>query len=284
MDKPIVAIMYDFDKTLSPKDMQEFSFIPSLKMTPAEFWGKTDAFAKENEMDSILGYLYLMLHEAEKSGLELNRKAFNELGKDVQLFDGVETWFQRINAYGDSIGLQVEHYVLSSGLVEIIEGTKIAKEFKEIYASKYVYDENGKPIWPALAVNYTSKTQFIYRINKGVLDVTDDARLNASMSEEEKRVPFTNMIYIGDGFTDVPCMKTVKTSGGHSIAVFNQDDSAAYSMIKHERVDYVLKSDYSEGKELETTVKAILDLIRAQESVEEIHQKHVQKVKRKRVK
>lgn len=279
MSQPIVAVMYDFDKTLSPRDMQEYSFIPSLRMSAEEFWGKTDRFSKEHGMDSILGYLYMMLHEAEKSGLKLDKQAFNDLGKDVKLFDGVDSWFSRINAYGEKIGLKVEHYVLSSGLVEIIEGTSIAKEFKEIYASKYVYDAKGKPVWPALAVNYTSKTQFIYRINKGVLDVTDDSRLNASMSEEDKRVPFTNMIYIGDGFTDVPCMKTVKLAGGHAIAVYNQDDQAAADMIEHDRVDYVLKSDYSEGKELETTVKAILDLIKAQEDVEEIHQKHIQKVR-----
>ncbi len=282
MKKPIVAIMYDFDKTLSPRDMQEYSFIPSLKMEPAEFWAKCEVASKQHQMDSISSYMLVMLQEAEKSNLHLSREAFNKLGKDVQLFNGVESWFKRINDYGRSIGVEVEHYILSSGLEEIVEGTKIAREFKKIYASKYVYNTYGEPIWPAMVVNYTSKTQFLFRINKGVLDVTDNNTLNASMAEEEKRVPFSNMIYIGDGFTDVPCMKIVRYNGGHSIAVYNGDPSAAQDMISHDRVDFVLKSDYSENTEMETTVKAILDLIRAQEVAEEIHNNHIQRIQNKK--
>ena len=282
MKKPIVAIMYDFDKTLSPRDMQEYSFIPSLKMEPAEFWAKCEVASKQHQMDSISSYMLVMLQEAEKSNLHLSREAFNKLGKDVQLFNGVESWFKRINDYGRSIGVEVEHYILSSGLEEIVEGTKIAGEFKKIYASKYVYNTYGEPIWPAMVVNYTSKTQFLFRINKGVLDVTDNNTLNASMAEEEKRVPFSNMIYIGDGFTDVPCMKIVRYNGGHSIAVYNGDPSAAQDMISHDRVDFVLKSDYSENTEMETTVKAILDLIRAQEVAEEIHNNHIQRIQNKK--
>ncbi len=283
MKKPIVAIMYDFDKTLSPRDMQEYSFIPSLQMEAGEFWNKCEEMSKKHQMDSISAYMLAMLQEAEKSNLHLTKEAFNALGKDVQLFDGVESWFKRINDYGNSIGVQVEHYILSSGLEEIVEGTSIAKEFKKIYASKYVYNDYDEPIWPAMVVNYTSKTQFIFRINKGVLDVTDNKTLNASMAEEEKRVPFTNMIYIGDGFTDVPCMKIVRHNGGHSIAVYNGDASAAQDMIAHDRVDFVLKSDYRENTEMETTVKAILDLIQAQEVAEDIHNNHIQRIQKKGV-
>lgn len=281
MKKPIVAIMYDFDKTLSPRDMQEYSFIPSLQMEAGEFWNKCEEMSKKHQMDSISAYMLAMLQEAEKSNLHLTKEAFNALGKDVQLFDGVESWFQRINDYGNSIGVQVEHYILSSGLEEIVEGTSIAREFKKIYASKFVYNDYDEPIWPAMVVNYTSKTQFIFRINKGVLDVTDNKTLNASMAEEEKRVPFTNMIYIGDGFTDVPCMKIVRHNGGHSIAVYNGDASAAQDMIAHDRVDFVLKSDYRENTEMETTVKAILDLIQAQEVAEDIHNNHIQRIQKK---
>ncbi|MBR2684775.1 MAG: haloacid dehalogenase-like hydrolase [Erysipelotrichaceae bacterium] len=273
--------MYDFDKTLSPRDMQEYSFIPSLQMEAGEFWNKCEEMSKKHQMDSISAYMLAMLQEAEKSNLHLTKEAFNALGKDVQLFDGVESWFQRINDYGNSIGVQVEHYILSSGLEEIVEGTSIAREFKKIYASKFVYNDYDEPIWPAMVVNYTSKTQFIFRINKGVLDVTDNKTLNASMAEEEKRVPFTNMIYIGDGFTDVPCMKIVRHNGGHSIAVYNGDASAAQDMIAHDRVDFVLKSDYRENTEMETTVKAILDLIQAQEVAEDIHNNHIQRIQKK---
>ncbi|MDD3924362.1 MAG: HAD family hydrolase, partial [Erysipelotrichaceae bacterium] len=217
--RPLVALMYDFDKTLSPRDMQEYSFIPALNMEASDFWDKCAVLTKKHNMDQILSYMFVMLQEAEKSGMYLNKNEFRNLGKAVQLFDGVETWFKRINDYGESIGLQVEHYILSSGLKEIIEATKIAKEFKKIYASEYCYNEYEEPIWPAMAVNYTSKTQFLFRINKGVLEVTENDELNASMAEENKRISFKNMIYIGDGFTDVPCMKLVKSNGGHSIAV-----------------------------------------------------------------
>lgn len=273
--KPLVAIMYDFDKTLSPKDMQEYSFIPSLKMSADEFWGKCQVETDKQQMDSILAYMFVMLKEAEKSEMHLDREVFHELGKSVKLFDGVETWFKRINAYGAKLGLEVEHYILSSGLEEIIEATKIAKEFKKIYASRYAYNDYNEPIWPAMAVNYTSKTQFLFRINKGVLDVTDNNNLNASMAEEEKRIPFTNMIYIGDGFTDVPCMKLVRANGGHSIAVYNDNRSVADNMIAHNRVDFVLPSDYREKQPLEKTVQAILDLISAQEKTQDIHISHV---------
>ncbi len=274
--RPLVALMYDFDKTLSPRDMQEYSFIPALNMEASDFWDKCAVLTKKHNMDQILSYMFVMLQEAEKSGMYLNKNEFRNLGKAVQLFDGVETWFERINQYGESIGLQVEHYILSSGLKEIIEATKIAKEFKKIYASEYCYNEYEEPIWPAMAVNYTSKTQFLFRINKGVLEVTENDELNASMAEENKRISFKNMIYIGDGFTDVPCMKLVKSNGGHSIAVYqNNAKEVANNMILNNRVDFVLPTDYTEGSLLQSAVCAILDEIRSDENIQEIHMAHV---------
>lgn len=274
--RPLVALMYDFDKTLSPRDMQEYSFIPALNMEASDFWDKCAVLTKKHNMDQILSYMFVMLQEAEKSGMYLNKNEFRNLGKAVQLFDGVETWFERINQYGESIGLQVEHYILSSGLKEIIEATKIAKEFKKIYASEYCYNEYEEPIWPAMAVNYTSKTQFLFRINKGVLEVTENDELNASMAEENKRISFKNMIYIGDGFTDVPCMKLVKSNGGHSIAVYqNNAKDVANNMILNNRVDFVLPTDYTEGSLLQNAVCAILDEIKSDENIQEIHMAHV---------
>lgn len=276
MKKPLVAVMYDFDKTLSPRDMQEYSFIPALNMEAEEFWNKCAVMTKKHNMDQILSYMFVMLQEAEKSGMYLNKDEFRILGKAVQLFDGVETWFQRINAYGESVGLTVEHYILSSGLKEIIEATKIAHEFKKIYASEYCYNEYEEPIWPAMAVNYTSKTQFLFRINKGVLEVTENDELNASMAEEDKRIPFKNMIYIGDGFTDVPCMKLVRSNGGHSIAVYqNNAKAVANNMIINNRVDFVLPTDYQTESPLEKTVMAILDVIKAEENTLQLHNDHV---------
>ena len=277
--KPIVAIMYDFDKTLSPKDMQEYGFISELGMKSEDFWEKSRLNMVNHNMDQILAYMLTMLQEAEGRML-LTRNIFNEMGRNVKLFEGLETWFDRINLYGEKLGLEIEHYIISSGLKEIIQGTEIAHNFKEIYAAEYCYNENNIPIWPAMAVNYTSKTQFLFRINKGVLDVTEHKGLNESTPDNKKRIPFCNMIYIGDGLTDVPCMKLVKINGGHSIAVYHDDRCIADSLISQGRVDFVVNADYSENSEMEKTVYTILNQIAALNKVLELHAKHMKDNKR----
>lgn len=269
-EKPIFALMYDFDKTLSPKDMQEYAFIPGIKMTEAEFWGECEKTMLENNMDQILAYMYVMFKKA-KGKILFTRDELRALGKDVELFDGVKTWFKRINDYAEKRGMKAEHYIISSGLKEIIEGTKIAENFERIYAAEYCYDEDGVPCWPAMAVNYTSKTQFLFRINKGVLDVTENDALNEFMPEDKRRVPFRNMVYIGDGLTDVPCMKLVRTYGGHSIAVYQDSKEKVNNLLVHERVDYVLKADYTKGRELEKAVFAIIDQAAATNLTTEMH-------------
>lgn len=261
--KPVAAILYDFDKTLSTKDMQEYAFIPGIGMTAEEFWKKCNRLTQEHSMDQILAYMYVMLTEARGKKL-LNREEFKNLGETVELFPGVLSWFERVNAYAKELGLCLEHYIISSGLKEIIEGTPIAKQFKGIYAAEFFYDEQNVPVWPAMAVNYTSKTQFLFRINKGVLDVTDHTGLNKFTPENKRRIPFQNMIYIGDGFTDVPCMKLVKVNGGHSIAVYSGKKQTAIDIMHQGRVDYIAPADYSEAGKLEKTVFAVLDLICAQ--------------------
>ena len=256
---PIVAFLYDFDKTLCTADMQNYAFIPSLGMTPAEFWPVANGFGSANRMDGILAYMYTMIRESEKRNMPLTREKLINMGKDIVLYPGVEDWFNRINAFGAEQGVQVEHYVISSGLKEIIEGSPISDAFKEIYASEFYYDESGTPVWPKLAVNFTAKTQFVYRINKGVLDVSDDKTLNDSMPDDSKRVPFTNMIYVGDGLSDVPCMKMMRAYGGQAIAVYQETNRMAVEdlMAKH-RVDFIFKADYSEGTPLDLTVKNII--------------------------
>jgi len=273
--KPIVAIMYDFDKTLSPKDMQEYGFISELGMNSEEFWEKSRLNMVNHNMDQILAYMLTILQEAE-GRMPLTRSLFNKLGRDVKLFDGLETWFDRINLYGEKLGLEIEHYIISSGLKEIIEGTEITNKFKEIYAAEYCYNEKNIPIWPAMAVNYTSKTQFLFRINKGVLDVTEHKGLNESTPDNKKRIPFRNMIYVGDGLTDVPCMKLVKINGGHSIAVYSEDKSIADSLISQDRVDFVVNADYRENSDMEKTVHTILNQIDAVNKVFELHIKHME--------
>ena len=257
--QPIVAFLYDFDKTLCTTDMQNYAFIPSLGMTPAEFWPVANGFGSANRMDGILAYMYTMIRESEKRNMPLTREKLINMGRDIVLYPGVEDWFRRINAFGAEQGVQVEHYVISSGLKEIIEGSPISDAFKEIYASEFYYDESGTPVWPKMAVNFTAKTQFVYRINKGVLDVSDDKTLNDSMPDDSKRVPFTNMIYVGDGLSDVPCMKMMRAYGGQAIAVYQETNRMAVEelMAKH-RVDFIFKADYSEGTPLDLTVKNII--------------------------
>ena len=259
MTTPIIAFLYDFDKTLCTTDMQDYAFIPSLGLKPSEFWPIANGFGREHRMDGILAYMYTMIREAEQRGLPVTRRDLVEKGRGIVLFPGVADWFSRINAFGESLGVQVEHYVISSGLREIIEGCSIAGEFKEIYASEFYYDETGRPVWPKLAVNFTAKTQFVYRINKGVLDVSDDKTLNDSMPDDSKRVPFTNMIYVGDGLSDVPCMKMMRAYGGQAIAVYQESNRVGVEdLLAKGRVDFIFPADYSEGTALDQTVKNII--------------------------
>ena len=269
--QPIVAFLYDFDKTLCTTDMQDYAFIPSLGMTPAEFWAEANGFGQRNRMDGILAYMYTMLREAARRNRPFTRADLVEKGRSIVLFPGVEDWFRRINAFGAGQGVQVEHYIISSGLREIIEGSSISQEFKEIYASEFYYDETGRPVWPKLAVNFTAKTQFVYRINKGVLDVTEHRALNEFMPEEKRRVPFSNMIYIGDGLTDVPSMKLTKLNGGHSIAVWQEDEQISNEMLLEGRVDFAVKADYSRGSDMEKMVFAIIDQIAASAKTAQMH-------------
>ncbi len=270
--KPIIAICYDFDKTLSPTDMQAQGYIQSVGYDVDEFWKETEKLAKGNDMDSNLAYMYLMMEKAE-GNFELTRRALEEYGSKVLLNPGVATWFDRINAYGKKKGIETEHYIVSSGLREMIEGTEIAKNgvFKRIYASSFLYDNSGKAVWPAQTVNYTNKTQFLFRISKGCLDV-NDKQVNDKFAADEYHVPFRNIVYIGDSETDIPCMKLVNSYGGHSIGVFDgTSDGRVKQMMRDDRIRYYAKADYSEGQELEGILKLIIDKTAAYEMLEERH-------------
>ena len=278
--QPIIALMYDFDNTLSTEDMQDYSFIPSLGFTVPEFWALANDFGRRERMDGILAYMFTMMREAERRGRPLTRQQLTESGRDIKLFTGVEEWFSRINAFGAQLGVQVEHYIISSGLREIIEGCSISKEFKEIFASEFYYDENGVAAWPKLSVNYTSKTQFVYRINKGVLDVSDDKTLNDSMPDDSKRVPFTNMIYIGDGLSDVPCMKMMQSYGGASIAVYKEMTQGVKDLLERERVDFIYPADYRAGSALDKTMKNILRRMATADALAEENARQKQMIRR----
>lgn len=257
--RPIVAFLYDFDKTLCTTDMEDYAFIPSLGYTPSEFWAKANGFGYENKMDGLLAYMYTMIRECAAQGIRLDRDYLVRSGEAIELFPGVREWFARITAYGADLGVDVEHYVISSGLREIIEGSGIAHEFKQIYACEFYYDESGLAAWPKLDVNFTNKTQFVYRINKGILDIARDKELNDSMPDDSKRVPFHNMIYVGDGLSDVPCMKMMRSYGGQAIAVYQSANRPGVEkLLEDGRVDFIFPADYSEGTALDTTAKDIL--------------------------
>lgn len=256
MRNNIIAIMYDFDKTLCTRDMQEYTFLPNLGIEVSDFWDEANKLRENNKMDQVLTYMYLMFRKTVDNNRSLKRTYLNKMGENIELFPGVIDWFDRINEYGKSLGFEIEHYIISSGLKEIIEGSKIGDKFKQIYASEFFYNEDGNAMWPKLAVNYTNKTQFLIRINKGILDISDDDSLNDKMLDDDKRISTSNMIYIGDGYTDVPCMKLTKENGGVSIAVYTDKNyKTAKKLLNDGRINYLVKSDYNDGSEIDEIVK-----------------------------
>lgn len=264
---PIVALVYDFDGTLSPGNMQEFGFIQAIGKKPQEFWQESDDIAVGQDASNILSYMKLMFDEAKKAGIKLRKSDFKRFGRSIELFEGVRDWFRLVNMYGRKKGVKVEHYINSSGLAEMIEGTPIAKEFKRIFACSFLYNEAGEAEWPGVAVDYTAKTQFLFKINKGILSIRDNKLVNESQAEENKRVPFPHMIYFGDGETDVPCMKIVKMFGGHSIAVYNQKNihkkAVAKTLFKQGRVNFITPAIYTKESRTYEIVCAIIDKIKA---------------------
>jgi len=271
MTMPVAAIMYDFDKTLCTRDMQEYSFIPGLGISADVFWAEAGKLAGK-VMDPILAYMYLMLKKARDADIPIRRENFVSLGHDIGFFPGIDEWFDRIDQYGRECGVAVQHFIISSGLKEIIEGSRIRDKFTKIYACEFHYDANGVADWPLLSVNYTTKTQFLFRINKGVLDGTDSDALNRYVPEEDRPVPFRNMIYIGDGLTDVPCMKLVKANGGHSIAVYGKNNrKKVEELLVDRRVDFLAPADYGPGKDLDVLVKRIIDRMSI---VQDLYERH----------
>lgn len=271
-NKPVVAICYDFDKTLSPDDMQAQGFIQSVGCDVNSFWKESNGIATDNDMDQNLAYMYTMMRKA-RANIPFTKKNLQDYGSKVTLFPGADTWFERIKEYGKEKGVIVEHYIISSGLKEMIEGTKVAKSFEKIYASTFYYDEDGVAIWPAQVVNYTNKTQFLFRIEKGVLDINDQG-VNDYFAPEDIRVPFRNLIYIGDSDTDIPCMKLVNSYGGHSVGVYNPETKQkekVYKMMRDNRIKYFAAADYSEGSDLDILVKAIIVRTYSNEILENIH-------------
>lgn len=259
--KPTIALIYDFDGTLSPGNMQEYDFLEEVGITDKrEFWKQNDEDAIRNNASGILCGMQLILEKSQSARKPIKRGSFQKYGHGVTYYKGVTKWFDLINTFGQEEQLNIEHYIISSGLREMIEGTSIAKYFKQIFASSFLYNENDIACWPAVAVDFTAKVQFLWMINKGVDKISNNSEINKYTPDEERPVPFNHMIYMGDGFTDVPCMKLVKQNGGKSIAVFNPTGSllTPESLIKDNRVNFICPADYREGGRLHTMVKAII--------------------------
>lgn len=267
-----ISICYDFDRTLAPDDMQAFTFIPSLGMEIGEFWQESNGLATANGMDKNLAWMRLMIEKATGKNKSIKRSAFQQLGQSVKLYAGVEKWFDAVNKYAASKGIVVEHYIISSGLKEIIEGSCIAHNFKRIYASTFYYDVDDIARWPAQAINYTNKTQYIFRIAKGAFEENDD-KVNQSFSDSQLYVPYENMIYIGDSETDIPCMRLVKSKGGIAIGVFDpkkDNRRRVYELFNDGRINFFAPADYRQNKELFDLMKKIINSVAARETLKDV--------------
>jgi phosphoserine phosphatase len=273
-----LAIAYDFDGTLAPGNMQEWNFIPAIGMKPKKFWAEVKQLARDHGADEILVYMTLMLERAQAAQVQVRKKDFANFGRDLPLFEGADEWFQQINEYGKASGVNVQHFIVSSGLREMIEGTKIAKHFDAIFASSFRYDHHGVAKWPAMALNYTTKTQYLFRVNKGSLNVYDHSVINKFVPPSERPVPFTNMIYVGDGETDIPCFRLVKDQGGHSIGVYKPHTRGAKArserLVKDGRVNFVAPANYSVNQPIDRIVKGIIDKLAVDTYLTRLRGKH----------
>ena len=277
--RPIAALIYDFDGTLSPGNMQEFGFIQAVGKTKEEFWKMSDGIAVGQDASNVLAYMKLMFDEARKAGIPLRRSKFKEFGKHIELFEGVKEWFSLVNEYGRQKGVRVEHYINSSGLKEIIEGSPIAKEFKHIYAGTFIYNKDGIAEWPGIAVDHTAKTQFLFKISKGITSQHDSKMVNSSMADDKKRIPFSHMIYFGDGETDIPCMKIVGMFGGNPIAVYAPDSAkkkaTAQKLQRQGRVKFITPATYTADSRTFKIVAAIIDKIKAEDDLSKLASKTI---------
>lgn len=277
--KPIVALIYDFDGTLSPGNMQEFGFIQAVGKTKEEFWKMSDGIAVGQDASNVLAYMKLMFDEARKAGIPLRRSKFKEFGKHIELYEGVKEWFGIVNKYGRQKGVRVEHYINSSGLKEIIEGSSIAKEFHHIYAGTFIYNEEGIAEWPGIAVDHTAKTQFLFKISKGITSQHDSKMVNASIADDKKRIPFSHMIYFGDGETDIPCMKIVGMFGGNPIAVYAPDSpkkkATAQKLQRQGRVKFITPATYTGDSRTFKIVAAIIDKVKAEDDLAKLSSKSI---------
>jgi 2-hydroxy-3-keto-5-methylthiopentenyl-1-phosphate phosphatase len=258
-----IAVVYDFDGTLSPQPMQEYTVLPSLGVTPDIFWKEVEKEAKDTESEGMLVYMRLLLEKAEQKKIHIGKDDLVKLAKDIEYFPGVETWFNRVNEFVRIEGngkIKLDHYIISAGMKEILEGVSIRKFFANIFASEYHFNHHGVATFPKQLITDTSKTQFLFRIKKGKENLSES--INQHFPEHKRPVPFTNIIYIGDGLTDVPSMTVTKQLGGHAIAVHrkgsNNGVKVCKGLLSAKRVDFIAPADYSEKSVLEVRMELLL--------------------------
>jgi hypothetical protein len=264
-EKKTIALVYDFDGTLSPRPMQEYTFLPKINEDPVSFWAECNKVAREHEADPLITYMHLMYKKAKERGVRIDRKELVALGASVELFAGVEDWFGEIGAYvrlRAETGVSVRHYLVSSGLKEIIEGTRIYPRFHNVFASEYWFEAYDLP-FPKRVITDTNKTQYLFRINKGVEDLSQS--INSHMPEAKRPIPFANMIYFGDGDTDVPSMAVMRKNGGHAIAVYppGRARHKCVGLFEAGRIDFFAAADYRRGSDLFRRTCLLLDRILA---------------------
>lgn len=263
-----IAIAYDFDGTLAKGNIPEYGLLPELGVESIDFWKEVKDYTREIDADEVLVYMQLLLKKAKEKGFELTRERFAKYAQNIHFFNGVTTWFSRINEFAESKDLTIDHFIISSGISEMIEASKIAKYFKFIFASKYLYDSSNNASGISVSINYTTKTQFIFRINKGIFNYYDNEKINTWVKMNKRPYPFEKLIYLGDGDTDIPAMKMTRSQGGYSIAVFDpskwndpSSQNRIYKLIAEDRAQYVAPADYSNGSQLDIVVKGILGKI-----------------------
>ncbi|MFM1814373.1 MAG: hypothetical protein RLZ98_1068 [Pseudomonadota bacterium] len=271
-DKKIIALVYDFDGTLSPRPMQEYAFLPSIGVDAKSFWEESNRIAAEQRADPLITYMHLLYRKAKEKGVRIDRDDLVAQGRSVELFPGVESWFDEIEAYvrirAESQGVELRHYLVSSGLTEIVEGTSIFHRFHNVFASEYWFDAYDLP-YPKRVITDTGKTQYLFRINKGVEDLGES--INSHMSEAARPIPFANMIYFGDGDTDVPSMAVMRKNGGHAIAVHQAGGprEKCVDLFKAGRCDFFAPADYRRGSELFKRTALLIDRMLADIRVQE---------------
>jgi len=261
-----IALVYDFDGTLSPQPMQEYTVLPKIGEKPAVFWEKVNREARETESDPMLVYMRHIIEALERERVDVKREDFAAMAGRIEYFPGVTSWFGRMNAYvrKRSRGrVKLRHYLISAGQKEILDGVSIRKHFKRIYASEYHFNHHGVATFPKLLVTDTVKTQFLFRINKGLEAITES--INEHMPEVERPIPFSNMIYVGDGMTDVPSMALTKKSGGHTVAVYDarsrKQRAICVKLLEAGRADFIASADYRKASKLARRGELLLDAI-----------------------